>query len=91
MNLVEVEALDVGDRVATVNPESHRFNHPEGGIIVEIVEKPVWEEVKVGDRKERRCVFGDPENAGESFAWVKYPDGIRTPHDLSSLRLVGEG
>lgn len=83
--MTEDEVIVEGDRVRCVNPESHRLGRV--GTVVEVVEKPTFRTRMVAGKPERVCVLGDPMNGGETFAWVLYDDGVRTPHDLTNLRL----
>lgn len=83
--MTESEVIVEGDRVRCDNPESFRYG--QSGVVVEVVEKPVYRYREIDGRTEKVLVSGDPMLEGPSFAWVRYADGIRTPHDLDRLIL----
>ena len=75
--------IRVGDRVRCLNRESFRYGLD--GVVVDVILAPVYE-VRDGVKV---LVRGNPDNRGGDWAWVKYPDGMRTPHDLDKLERLG--
>lgn len=70
-----------GDPVRVRSRRSYRFGGPPGRV-VEVVRAGRF---RRGPDGSKVCVGGDPACEGASFAWVLYPDGIRTPHPLADL------
>lgn len=68
--------VEPGMAVRCTNPDSYRLG--QVGTVVEVVpEAPRGED--------GRYVPGAPGAHGGPFAWVRYPDGIRVPHDLDKI------